>query len=93
MGRELMFPCGRQKKSRRTRNSGCSYGRETIILCPNTKLKAYIEHPNELEEEKENFYKMATDENGFLFFEEDPHERSKADREEIPTLLEQVDAA
>lgn len=38
---------------------------------PNTKLKAYIEHPNELEEEKENFYKMATDENGFLFFEED----------------------
>ena len=32
-GKELMFPCGRQKKSRRTRNFGCSYGRETIILC------------------------------------------------------------
>lgn len=31
------------------------------------KAEAYIEHPNELEEEKENFYKMATDENGFCF--------------------------
>ena len=34
---------------------------------PNTKLKAYIEHPNELEEEKENFYKMPQMKMDFCF--------------------------
>lgn len=38
---------------------------------PQTKVWAYIEYPNELEEESKWGYEMVTDENGFLFFKSD----------------------
>ena len=38
---------------------------------PQMKLKAYIERPEQPEEERTRYYKMVTDENGFLFFRSD----------------------
>ena len=60
-------------------------------LCHRPKLWAYIEYPNELEEEKANgdmrWSQMRMD----FVFQKDLTDK-KAPVEEIPALLEQVDA-